>query len=80
MDLNGQFVSGRHNNDLGRSLRRINPRKEWQEISQGLARARLRAQVRVFAGHKRRDCGDLNGAGVEDLLLAERSYQLGRQG
>jgi hypothetical protein len=41
MDLNGQFMGWRHDHDLGRSLRRINARKEAQQISQCFAGAFL---------------------------------------
>src|ERR1700679_696584 len=76
MDLNGQFVGWRHDHDLGRSLRRINARKEGQQISQCFTGTRLRSQIRVLPGSERRNCGDLNGAGVGYLLLRERSYEL----
>src|SRR5882672_3721960 len=79
MDLNGQFVGWRHDHDLGRSLRRINARKEGQQISQRFTGARLRSQIRVLPGSERRNCGDLNGAGLGYLLLHERNYQFGRQ-
>src|SRR5271168_1478473 len=75
MDLNGQFVGWRHDHDLGRSLRRINARKEGQQISQCFTGTRLRSQIRVLPGSERRNCGDLNGAGVGYLLLRERSYE-----
>src|ERR1700733_3553214 len=75
MDLNGQFVRWRHDHDLGRSLRRINARKEGQQISQCFTGTRLRSQIRVLPGSERRNCGDLNGAGVGYLLLRERSYE-----
>src|SRR5271154_4499594 len=73
MDLNGQFVGWRHDHHLGRSLRRINARKEGQQISQCLTGTRLCSQIRVLAGSERRNSGDLNGAGVGYLLLRERS-------
>ena len=79
MDLNGQFVGWRHDHDLGRSLRRINARKEGQQISQCFTGTRLRSQIRVLPGSERRNCGDLNGAGVGYLLLRERSYEFGWQ-
>src|SRR5882757_6551781 len=79
MDLNGQFVSWRHDHDLGRSLRRINARKEGQQISQCFAGTRLRSQIRVLPGSERRNGGDLNGTGVGYLLLSERNYQFGWQ-
>src|SRR5258706_10019278 len=79
MDLNGQFVGWRHNHDLGRRLRWINARKEGQQISQCFTGTRLRSQIRVLSGNERRNCGDLNGAGVQYLLLRERSYQIGWQ-
>src|SRR5277367_2800556 len=75
MDLNGQFVGWRHDYDLGRSQRRINSRKEGQQISQCFTGTRLRSQIRVLPGSERRNCGDLNGAGVGYLLLRERSYE-----
>src|SRR5258708_738101 len=79
MDLNGQFVGWRHDHDLGRSLRRINSRKEGQQISQCFTGTRLRSQIRVLPSSERRNRGDLNGAGVGYLLLRERSYEFGRQ-
>src|SRR5258706_8642707 len=79
MDLNGQFVGWRHNHDLGRRLRWINARKEGQQISQCFTGASLRSQIRVLPGSERRNCGDLNGAGVQYLLLRERSYEFGWQ-
>lgn len=79
MDLNGQFVGWRHDHDLGRSLRRIDARKEGQQISQCFTGTRLRSQIRVLAGNERRNCGDLNGAGVGNLLLRERNDQFGWQ-
>src|ERR1700722_7344776 len=79
MDLNGQFVGWRHDHDLGRSLRRINARKEGQQISQCFAGTRLRSQIRVFPGSEWRYCGNLNGAGIGYLLLRERSDEFGRQ-
>src|SRR5277367_364651 len=65
----------RHDHDRGRSLRRINARKEGQQISQCFTGTRLRSQIRVLPGSERWNCGDLNGAGVGDLLLRERSYE-----
>jgi hypothetical protein len=79
MDLNGQFVGGRHDHDLGGSLCRINARKEGQQISQRFTGTRLRSQIRVLPSGERRNGGDLNGAGVGYLLLRESSYQIGRQ-
>jgi hypothetical protein len=79
MDLNGQFVRRRHDHDLGRSLRRIDARKEGQQISQRLAGTRLRSQIRVLPGSERRDCGNLNGAGVGYLLFRERGDEFGWQ-
>ena len=79
MDLNGQFVGWRHDHDLGRSLRRINARKEGQQISQCFTGTRLRSQIRVLPGSERRNCGDLNGAGIGYLLLRERSDEVGWQ-
>jgi hypothetical protein len=79
MDLNGQFVGWRHDHDLGRSLRRINARKEGQQISQCFTGARLRAQIRVLPSSERRNCGDLNWGRVGNLLLRERNYQFGWQ-
>src|SRR5271167_386446 len=79
MDLNRQFVGWRYDHDLGRSLRRINARKEGQQISQCFTGTRLRPQIRVLPGSERRNCGYLNGAGVGYLLLRERSDEFGRQ-
>src|ERR1700722_1556561 len=79
MDLNGQFVGWRHDHDLGRGLRRINAHKERQQISQRFAGTRLRSQIRVFPGSERRNCGDMNGAGIGYLLLRERSDEFGWQ-
>src|SRR6202030_3237726 len=63
----------------GRSLRRINARKEGQQISQCFTGTRLRSQIRVLPGGERRNCGNLNGAGIGYLLLRERSYEFGWQ-
>src|SRR5258708_3007105 len=79
MDLNGQFVAWRHDHDLSRSLRRINARKEGQQVSQCFTGTRLRSQICVLPGSERRNCGDLNGAGVGYLLPRERGYEFGRQ-
>ena len=79
MDLNGQFVGRRQDDDLGRSLRRVNARKEGQQISQCFTGTRFRSQVRVLPGSERRNCGDLNESGVGNLLLRERIDQFGRQ-
>jgi hypothetical protein len=79
MDLNGQFVGWRHDHDLGRSLRRIKARKEGQQIGQCFTGTRLRSQIRVLPGSERRDCGDLNGAGIGYLLLRKRSDEVGWQ-
>jgi hypothetical protein len=79
MNLYGQFVRRRHDHDLSRCLRRIDARKEGQEVSQRLTGTRLCSQVRVLPGNERRDCGDLNGAGVEYLLFRERSDEFGWQ-
>src|ERR1700680_4822539 len=75
MDLDGQFVGWRHDHDLGRSLRRINARKERHETSQCFTGTRLRSQIRILPGSERRNCGDLNGAGVGYVLLRERRYE-----
>src|SRR5271170_2124813 len=69
----------RHDHDLGRSLRRINARKEGQQISQCFSGSRLCSQIRVLPGGERRYGGDLNGAGVGYLLLRERSDEIGWQ-
>ena len=79
MDLNGQFVGWRHDHDLGRGLCMIDARKEGQQISQCFTGTRLRSQIRVLPGSERRNCGDLNGAGVGYLLLRERSDEFGWQ-
>ena len=79
MDLDGQFVGWRHDDDLGRSQRRIYARKEGQEISQCFTGTRLRSQIRVLSGSERRNGGDLNKAGVGYLLLRERRDEFGRQ-
>ena len=79
MDLDGQLVRWRNDHDLGRCLRRIDTRKEGQQIRQRLAGARLRVQIRVLPGHQHWHRRALNGRRITDLLFRQGGDEIGRQ-
>src|ERR1700744_1396584 len=78
MNLNGQLVGWRHDHDLGRGLRGVNPRKQGQQISKCFTAARLSPQICVLSGAEGRNSGNLNWTGVENLLFRESGDESGR--